>query len=221
MTGMDSNRKHAHPSKRLTDLQWLTNWIEPDAKVLDLGCGRGVLLEYLRQQKNIYPMGVDMDLKKVMHCLHKKLNVFHGDAESLLKEFPDQLFDWVIISRTVQELNNPGKVIRDALRVGRHLAVGFVNFGYWENRLSFILHGDRIQNSVYPKGWSESGLSNHVSIAAFEAFCRNEGITLNRVIYLKGDWATECTLMPNLLAGYALYDLSLNQAKTPDAVKLP
>lgn len=211
---MDSNKRHTRPSKRLTDLQWLTDWVEPEAKVLDLGCGRGVLLEYLRQHKQIYPLGVDMNLKKVVHCLQKKLNVYHGDAETLLKEFPDQLFDWVIISRTVQELSNPGRVIREALRVGRHLAVGFVNFGYWENRLSFFLHGDRVKNSVYPKGWAESGLSNHVSIAAFESFCHSEGIKLNRVIYLKGDWSTECTALPNLMAGYALYDLSLNGIAT-------
>lgn len=194
--------------KRETDLQLISDWVEPGDRVLDLGCGRGVLLEYLHQTKQTYGVGVDTDLSKVRSCVKRGVNVYQGDAEQILGEFADDSFDWVVLSRTVQELERPGTVIEAALRVGKRLAVGFVNHGYWRNRWSILRTGDRVTNDVYPHGWAEGSPHNPVTVHSFEAYCRRAGLILEHVVYLRGDWKTPCHRLPNLRAGYVIYVVS-------------
>ncbi len=193
--------------KRQTDLQVITDWVEQRSKVLDLGCGRGLLLEHLRTHKAIYGIGVDIDPEKILACIKRGLNVYQGDAELLLKEFPDGYFDWVICSRTVQELYHPGRVIQEALRVGRHLAMGFVNAGYWLNRWHFLLYGERVVNEVYSHTWDQGPPSNPVSIRSFERYCQANLLCAVDRVYLRGDWKTPCTRWANWRAGYAIYHL--------------
>ena len=137
--------------KRTVDMQVIADWIEPGSRVLDLGCGRGVLLEYLVQRKAVEAVGVDTSFSKVTSCIRRGLAAYQGDMEGFLREFPDGFFDHVLCSRTLQELAAPARVINEALRVGRRLAVGFVNHGYWENRVSLALNGRRLVNEVYPR----------------------------------------------------------------------
>jgi methionine biosynthesis protein MetW len=196
-----------HQIKRETDLQIISNWIEPESKVLDLGCGRGLLLQHLRRQKNIYGVGVDVDIVKVQSCVKREINVYQGDAVDFLHRTPDQFYDWVILSRMVQELVQPGQVIREALRAGRKLAVGFVNHGFWRNRMAQLFTGNRIINEVFPLGWDQSHPSNPVTIHGFESFCQQENIRIARKIYLGADWKSRCRYGPNLMAGYAVYHL--------------
>jgi len=96
----------------------------------------------------------------------------------------------------------------EALRVGRTLTVGFVNHGYWKNRLHAVLHGRKIRNEVYTTEWFDSRPANPVSIADFESFCAAKGIRVARRVHLAGNWRTPCTTRPNLFAGFALYDLA-------------
>lgn len=191
--------------KRTTDLEIISEWIEPGQRVLDLGCGRGILLEKLQQTKNIYGVGVDTDPAKVRSCVKRGVNVYHGDAENLMKEFPDGFFDWVVISRTVQELPKPADVLNESLRVGKHLAMGFVNYAYWKNRLAVIAGKIRVKNEVFPYEWEESSPHNPVSISGFEAYCDRAGFRRETTVYLHGDWKTHCNWLPNLRAGYAVY----------------
>lgn len=193
--------------KRQTDTEILEEWIGAGSRVLDLGCGRGVLLERLRQRKGIYAVGVDLDLDKVVHCVKRGLSVYQGSIDEFLAEMPDGHFDWIICSRTVQELNHPAEVIREALRVGTRLAVGFANHAYWKNRLSVFLTGSRVTNEVFPLTWEKGAPYNPVSVLGFEAFCRKESIVVQRRVHLRGDWRTRCGFLPNWLAGYALYQL--------------
>jgi len=198
--------KHHH--KRTVDMQVIADWIEPGSRVLDLGCGRGVLLEYLVQRKAIEAVGVDTSFSKVTSCIRRGLSAYQGDMEGFLREFPDGFFDHVLCSRTLQELAAPARVINEALRVGRRLAVGFVNHGYWENRISLALNGRRLVNEVYPLEWSNSRPSNPVSLVEFERYCRDNRIEMLRRVYLRGDWKTPCRFFRNLLSGYALYEVS-------------
>ena len=198
--------------RRSTDQLLLTEWIEPGARVLDLGCGRGILLEHLRHTRQVDAVGVDPDPTKVLACVRRGVSVYQGDAEAFLREMPDQSFDWVLCSRTVQELARPANVLEEALRVGRRLAVGFVNYGYWRNRWAVIRTGARVRNEVYPKAWEESAPQNPVSLASFEQFCANRGIVMHRRVCLRGDWSTPCTRWANLRAGYALYELGREAA---------
>lgn len=202
--------------KRETDLLILSDWISPKCRVLDLGCGRGVLLEHLIQTKHVWGIGVDIDHDKILACVRRGLSVYQGDAEQLLSVFPDGHFDWVICSRTVQELEHPARVIRESLRVGRQLAVGFVNYGYWRNRLSHLRHGHRIHNEVFSHRWEEDRPTNPVTIGQFEHFCRRENFRILRRVWLRGDWRTPCHWLKDWLSGYAVYEL----AAPPHAVTL-
>ena len=195
------------PPKRTVDMQVIADWIEPGSRVLDLGCGRGVLLDYLVQSKSIRGVGVDTDFDKVTSCIRRGLTAYQGDLEVFLRRFPDGFFDHVLCSRTLQELGRPARVMEEALRVGRRFAVGFVNHGYWENRVSLILKGHRLVNEVNPAKWAASRPSNPLSVAEFEQFCGESRIEMRRKDYLRVDWKTPCRILPNLLSGYALYEL--------------
>ena len=153
--------------KRTVDMQIIGEWVTPGSRVLDLGCGRGALLDYLVQTKEVAALGVDLDFARVT-----------------------------------------AGVILEALRVGRALTVGFVNHGFWKNRVDGLLRGRKVRNAVYTTEWFESRPANPVTIADFEHFCAAKGITLTRRVHLRGDWRTPCRVWPNLFAGYALYDLA-------------
>lgn len=195
-------------AKRRADQHILSEWIENSCRVLDLGCGRGILLELLKQQKRVYGIGIDLNPAKIQGCVKRGVNAYQGEIVSTLGEFPDRFFDWVICSRTVQELEEPGRVIAESLRAGRQVAVGFVNHAYWKNRISLALSGSRVTNDVFPLSWHEGRPYNPVTIEGFEAFCRSKGYRIERRAYLRGNWRTPCRYWPNLRAGYALYAIS-------------
>ena len=118
-------------NKRTVDLQVITDWVTADSCVLDLGCGRGVLLEELAQHRNARGIGVDLQVDKIAGCVKRGLSAYQGDMMSFMAEFDDGHFDHVICSRTLEEVDHPSAVIDEALRVGRSLTVGFANYGYW------------------------------------------------------------------------------------------
>jgi methionine biosynthesis protein MetW len=194
--------------KRTVDMQIIADWVEPRSRVLDLGCGRGVLLELLVQTKDVFPVGVDLDFDKISACIRRGITAYQGDMMTFMRAFPDGHFDRVICSRTLEEVDNPAAVISEALRVGRALTVGFVNYGYWKNRLDALLRGRKPRNAVFTTEWFESRPANPVSVADFEHFCALKGIRPARRALLRGDWKSPCTFRPNVFAGYALYDLA-------------
>ena len=194
--------------KRTVDMQIIGDWVEPGTRVLDLGCGSGVLLDYLMQTKQVSGIGVDLEFAKITACVRRGLAAYQGDMTSFMRSFPDKHFDRVICSRTVHELADPTAVIDEALRVGRFVTVGFVNHGFWKNRVNTLLQGRKIKNEVYTTEWFESRPANPVSVADFDHFCTAKGIRIARRAHLAGDWHTPCHTLPNLFAGYALYDLA-------------
>ena len=193
-------------AKRTVDMRFIGEWVEPGSRVLDLGCGPGELLDYLAQTKHVSPVGVDLDFARVCACVRLGICAYQGDMTAFMRSFPDRHFDRVICSQTVQELVDPAAVILEALRVGRSLTVGFVNHGFWKNRLGQLLHGRKV-NALSRAAWHESRPQNPLTIADFETFCRVKGVRVARRVHLLGDWRSRCHLFPNLLAGYALYDL--------------
>ncbi|MEO7412508.1 MAG: methionine biosynthesis protein MetW [Opitutaceae bacterium] len=194
--------------KRTVDMQIIGDWVEPNTRVLDLGCGAGVLLDYLIQTKKVFGIGVDLDFKKITACVRRGVNGYQGDMTAFMRAFPENYFDRVISSRTMHELDDPTTVITEALRVGRTLTVGFVNHGYWKNRLDQLIRGRKVRNEVYTTEWFESRPANPLTIADFEHFCAVKGIRVARRAYLAGNWHTPRQSLPNILAGYALYDLT-------------
>jgi methionine biosynthesis protein MetW len=197
-----------HVEKRTVDMQVIGEWVEPNSRVLDLGCGRGELMAYLVQAKHVSATGVDLDFGKICSCVSRGLSAYQGDMAEFLRAFPDRHFDRIICSRTVHELNDPAGVILEALRVGITVTVGFVNHGFWKNRVDALTRGKKVRNAVYTTAWHESRPANHLTIADFEGFCEEKGIRIARRAHLLGDWRTPCPFMPNVFAGYALYDVA-------------
>ncbi|WP_217494471.1 methionine biosynthesis protein MetW [Nibricoccus aquaticus] len=194
--------------KRTVDMQIIADWVEPRSRVLDLGCGRGVLLESLVQQKDVFAVGVDLEFEKISACVKRGITAYQGDMLEFMRGFADGHFDRVIFSRTLEEVPDPGAVIDEALRVAKAVTVGFVNHGYWKNRLDALRYGRKPRNEVYKTAWHESRPANPVSVADFEEFCAQKNIRIARRALLRGDWKTRCTVRPNFFAGYALYDLT-------------
>jgi len=194
--------------KQRTDQRILSEWIAPGSRVLDLGCGPGLLLEHLQQAKRAQVVGVDSDLQSVIGCVGRGVTAYQGDISKVLNFYPADSFDWVVCSRTVQELAEPRQVLERALVVGRRVAVGFVNHGFWLNRWNMLRHGHRVRNEVYPGAWYEGHPSNPVAIGDFEEFCAAVGARVTRRAFLAGDWNTPCQFWPQLLAGYALYEFT-------------
>jgi len=199
--------------KRYADFQIIGDWIAPGSRVLDLGCGRGLLLEYLKRKKRVFGVGVDVNPMKVKGCVRRGITVFQGDANQVMEVFPDNFFDHVLLSRTIEELETPRKTLEEGMRVGKSLTVGFINYGYWKNRLSFLVKGRQIRNEVYPGKWYERRPANSFSLHEFLGFCEDMNITINHMRPLLGDWTKLCRLLPEIRAGYVLCEISHNGAK--------
>jgi methionine biosynthesis protein MetW len=193
--------------KRTVDMQIIADWVEPRSRVLDLGCGRGVLLEALNQTKDIFGVGVDLSFAKIAACVKRGVTAYQGDMMEFMHTFPDGHFDRVICSRTLEEVADPAAVIAEALRVGRAVTVGFVNHGFWKNRFDALVRGRKPRNDVYKTEWFESRPINPATIGDFEHFCTVKGYRVVRRALLRGDWKKPCGFGANLFAGYALYDL--------------
>ena len=139
--------------KRTVDMRVIGEWVEPYARILDLGCGRGELMDYLVQAKQVSATGVDLDFHRISACVRRGLSAYQGDMTEFMRAFPRGHFDRIICSRTVHELNDPAGVILEALRVGTALTVGFVNHGFWKNRINTLFRGRKIRNAIYTTSW--------------------------------------------------------------------
>jgi len=194
--------------RRQVDFQIIARWVSEGDRVLDLGCGRGVLLEYLQRKKSVYGVGVDISFERILSCVKRGVPAYHGDVRTLLASFADDSFDRVIFSRSVELLDDPDAILAEGLRVGKRVTVGFVNHGFWLNRVNFLLKGQRTVNEVYPRPWYETLRSNPFSVGEFDRFCVSRQIKVENRACLSGDWSSRSRCLPNLFAGYAIYDLS-------------
>jgi methionine biosynthesis protein MetW len=194
--------------RRQVDFQIIARWVREGDRVLDLGCGRGVLLEYLKQKKSVYGVGVDISFERILSCVKRGVPAYHGDVRTLLATFDDDSFDRVIFSRSVELLDEPDAILAEGLRVGKRVTVGFVNHGFWLNRMNFLFKGQRTVNEVYPRPWYETLRSNPFSVGEFDRFCASRQIRIENRVCLAGDWSRRSKCLPNLFAGYAIYDLS-------------
>ena len=131
----------------------IANNIENATRVLDVGCGDGVLMEYLKNEKNVDVRGLEISKDKVQKCILKGLTVIEGNAEVDLKQFPDNSFDYVVLSQTLQAFINPELVIRELLRVGKRAIVTIPNFGFWKIRLHLLIKGTMPVTKTLPDEW--------------------------------------------------------------------
>jgi methionine biosynthesis protein MetW len=177
--------------------------VEPGAKVLDLGCGEGELLQWLAENKGVDARGVEISGAKVQHAIARGVSVYQGDIDHGLVDYPDQAFDYVILSQTLQETRQPLQVLREMLRVGRRAIVAFPNFGHWRVRLSMLTTGRAPKTRLFPYDWYDSPNIHFLTVDDFEQLARQEGLGVERRFFLDGQ-RTVATL-PNLRAEVAVY----------------
>src|SRR5215469_17841681 len=142
--------------------------VEPNTKVLDLGCGEGELLQWLAENKDVDARGVEISSARVQRAIARGVSVFQGDLIEGLADYPDQAFDYVILSQTLQETRSPRQVLREMLRVGRRGIVAFPNFGHWRVRLSMLFSGKAPRTTLFPYEWYESPNIHFLTVEDFE-----------------------------------------------------
>jgi methionine biosynthesis protein MetW len=187
------------------DLRIVAGLVPAGARVLDLGCGDGELLEHLKIEKGVQGRGIERSEAGVLACVRRGLSVRQGNLQEGLADYPDKNFDVVILSQTLQFLNDPMMVLGEMLRVGRLAVVSFPNWGFWRCRWQ-LLAGGRIPPAPdYPQAWHDTPRQQAFTIADFAAFCRANSIGIRRAIYLAGERRVDH--WPNLLARTAVFAL--------------
>jgi methionine biosynthesis protein MetW len=170
-----------------SDFQAIAAWVKPDSAVLDLGCGDGVLLKYLRQTRNARGYGIDIDDANVLACVRNGVNVIQSDLERGLAGFDAGSFDCVILSQTLQAVRHTEEIVLEMLRVGREAIVSFPNFGRWDLRLQLALGGRMPMSPELPYQWYNTPNVHLFTVADFESFCSGHGIrVLERIVLHRG-----------------------------------
>ena len=160
------------------EFQVIAELIEKDKKVLDVGCGDGILMEFLKNNKKTNIRGLEISKSKVQECIAKGLTVIEGNAEKDLKQFPDKSFDYVVLSQTLQAFLDPELVINELLRVGKKAIVTIPNFGYWRIRLHLLLKGTMPITKTLPDEWYNTPNIHMCSIKDFFHFVKSRDIKI-------------------------------------------
>ena len=203
---MANNVKITNLSKEFRqDFAIIAGWIGFGTKVLDLGCGDGTLLTYLRDSLEVKGYGVEKDDANWLACQKNSVNVIQMDLEAGLQGFEGQSFDTVILSQTLQAMHNTEEIVQEMLRVGREIIVTFPNFGYWRNRLQIASGGHMPVSKDLPYQWFDTPNVHLCTINDFDKFCKNHKISvIERKVITEGN---EVNFIPNLLGNLAMYRL--------------
>lgn len=177
--------------------------VAPGSKVLDLGCGEAELLAWLVENKQVQARGIEQNGGKVMKAIARGVSVYQGDLENSLQDYPDQAFDYVILSQTLQQTLRPLVVLKEMLRVSRLVIVAFPNFGHWKVRLSHLWSGRAPRTGLFPYEWYDSPNLHFLTVHDFEALVAAQHWTVEKHIFLSGQ--REITAFPNLTAEVAVY----------------
>ena len=184
------------------DFAAIAAWIPKGASVLDLGCGDGSLLRFLRDTREVRGYGVEISDANIVTCIKNGVNVIQDDLDTGLSGFETLSFDYVILSQTLQAIRHTEALVQEILRVGRAGIVSFPNFGYWQNRLR-ILRGKMPVSSELPYQWYDTPNLHLCTLNDFEDFCGKQKIQILDRRVMRGE--TEVKVLPNLLGSSAVY----------------
>ena len=166
------------------EFQIISDLIENNTRVLDVGCGDGTLMKYLKDKKNVDTRGLEISKDKVQICISKGLTVIEGNAEKDLKQFPDSSFNYAILSQTLQAFYNPERVIDDLLNVADKAIVTIPNFGFWKVRLDLLVKGTMPVTKNLPDEWYNTPNLHMCTLKDFFNFCSKKKIKLYKSIAL-------------------------------------
>ena len=177
--------------KMKSEFKVIANLLPNNTRVLDVGCGDGSLMSLLRKDKNIEVRGLELNQNNVQQCIHKGLPVIQGNAETELHQFPNQSFDYVILSQTLQAFYDPNKVMRELLRIGKSVIVSIPNFGFWKVRINLLFFGKMPVTKTLPNTWYNTPNLHMCTIKDLFHFCIKKNIEIKRAIGINEDKASE------------------------------
>ncbi len=184
----------------------ISSWISSGASVLDLGCGDGALLNLLIRNKQVHAQGVELNEQAIHNCVSAGLSVFQQDIDTGLTEYSNKSVDYVILNQTLQQVKKPDFAIREALRVGKKVIVGFPNFCYITDRFQIFFRGKVPVTSSLPFEWYDTPNLHFLSIADFKEYTQKNKIIVEDATYISKN--RKVKLLPNLFAEVGLFLLS-------------
>ena len=198
------------------DLQIIASWIEPGSRVLDLGCGVGDLLYFLKTHKQVDGTGIERAEAKVAQCIEKGLSVLQGDINEEVLDYPDNTFDYVIVSQTLQQVYEPDKLILSLLRVGRRGIVSFPNFSHWGIRLQLLRTGYAPITRQLPYEWYDTPNIRVITLKDFRKFSKDVGFKILKEVAIDTNshdrHGNIVTFLPDLRATYGIFLIGKNQS---------
>jgi homoserine O-acetyltransferase len=198
--------KGSEKAKRMrVDYELIESLIKPNTRVLDVGCGDGTLLLSLQRDKNIQAEGIEVDEQMIHQCAAGGLNIIHRDIERGLEHYPDNCFDYAILSKTLQTLKNPHIVFKELLRVADKVIVSFPNFAYWKCRVGLFFGGRAPRTKQLPFRWYDTPNIHFMSLKDFDEFCEEIGAEIEVRIPLIGNRRSPVKFAPNIFAEQAIY----------------
>lgn len=191
------------------DLALISDWIAPNSRVLDLGCGNGTLLAHLAAAKNVRGYGLEINPDNVIASVAAGVNVLQRDLDAGLDQFEDDSFDYVVMSSAIQEVHNPHTLIDDMLRIGRDSIVTFPNFAHWRLRLQLAWHGMMPNSRAIPNPWYSTPNIHLCTVRDFEQLCVTKRVAIARKHFVNHAHRTSTAMrvVPNVLSEIALYQL--------------
>lgn len=186
--------------------------VQQGSSVLDLGCGAGELLSLLAREKKARGQGIEIDEQAIYKCVSKGLSVFHGDIDFNLSEYEDKSFDYVILNQSLQEVKKPEIVLKESLRVGRKVIVGFPNFVHYSARLQIFFKGKTPITSSLPYEWYDTPNLHFLSISDFMGYCRRRNIRIEKSFFIGKN--KEVRIFPNLFALVGIFLITSGELKS-------
>ncbi|MGH9640439.1 MAG: methionine biosynthesis protein MetW, partial [Bryobacteraceae bacterium] len=187
------------------DYAMIAELIEPGSRVLDLGCGEGELLAWLREHKDVTGCGVEIEPDKVRRAIAKGVSAYQRDIDEGLTDYPEGSFDFVILSQTLQEMRYPLRVLREMLRAGRRAIVAFPNFGHWSMRFAHLFGGHSPRTKLFPYHWFESPNLHFLTVNDFIELCGRQNWKIERQMFVTH--RHKVRFLPNLFAEVAVFSI--------------
>ena len=184
----------------------ILEWIPQGSSVLDLGCGDGELLTLLVRERHVKAQGIEIDEQAIYQCVARGLSVFHEDIDHGLSDYSDESFDYVILNQSFQQVKNPDIVLKETLRVGRQVIVGFPNFAHYLARLQIFFKGKTPMTPSLPHEWHHTPNLHFLSISDFIEYCRKRNIKIEKAVFIGKNKRVK--IFPNLLALTGIFLIS-------------
>ncbi len=206
---MACNEKENGEKNLRFDLQIIGSWVEPESRILDLGCGRGDLLAWLKKHKKTQGTGIEQNKDKAAICIGRGLSVLQGDLNREVEDYPDDFFDYVILSQTLQQVYQPAELLQALARIGKKVIVSFPNFSHYQIRLQIFFKGLAPKNRQLPYSWHDTPNIRVITLADFRKFTREVGYTIVKeaaiITHEKDRKGAIVKLFSNLRATYGIF----------------